>query len=48
MSERPSLGRIIATPILLMVAGYLIGGLYGVGIAAIVGIVYIAVASSRR
>ena len=50
MTEKPktSLARIIVTPIILLVAGYLIGGLVpGALIAALVGIVYIVWASRR-
>jgi uncharacterized membrane protein len=43
-----SFARIIVTPIILLIAGYLIGGLIpGVAIAAVVGIAYIIWASSR-
>lgn len=44
-----SFARIIVTPIILMVAGYLIGGLIpGVAVAAVIGIIYIVVASRRE
>lgn len=46
--RKASLGRIIVTPIILMVAGYLIFGLLGVMAAAVLGAVWILVASSRR
>jgi hypothetical protein len=47
--RRPtSFARIIVTPIILLVAGYLVGGLIpGVAVAAIIGVVYILVASRR-
>lgn len=45
---RASLGRIIVTPVILMVAGYLVAGLIpGVAIAAVVGIAYVLFASRR-
>lgn len=47
--QQASLGRIIVTPIILMVAGYLIAGLIpGVLVAALVGMVYVAWASSKK
>lgn len=43
-----SFARIIVTPIILLVAGYLIGGLIpGMAVAAVIGIVYILWASRR-
>ena len=48
MTEKPSFARIIVTPIIVLVAGYLVGGLIpGVAIAAVVGVVYILWASRR-
>lgn len=45
---KASFARIIITPIILMVAGYLVAGLIpGVLVAAILGVVYILVASRR-
>jgi hypothetical protein len=48
-SRQPtSFARVIVTPIILLIAGYLIGGLIpGVAIAAVVGIAYILWASRR-
>jgi hypothetical protein len=46
--QRPtSFARIIITPIILIIAGYLIVGLPGAGVGAIIGIVYILWASRR-
>lgn len=42
------MGRIIATPVLLMIAGYLVAGLVGLGIAAAIGVAYVVWASSKR
>lgn len=47
MNQKASLGRIIVTPIILIVAGYLIYQLTGALIGAIVGIVYVVWASRR-
>lgn len=45
---RTSFARIIVTPIILLVAGYLVAGLIpGMAVAAVVGIVYILWASRR-
>lgn len=44
---KTSFARIIVTPIILLVAGYLILGIYGAAIAAIIGVVYIIWASRR-
>lgn len=46
-APRASLGRIIVTPIILMVAGFLIYSLVGAAIGAVIGIVYILWASRR-
>lgn len=51
MSQQPqkaSLGRVIITPIILLVAGYLVAGLLGVMLAGVVGAIWILVASSRK
>lgn len=45
--QKTSFARIIVTPIILIVAGYLVFALPGALIAAIVGIVYIIWASRR-
>lgn len=46
--QRTSFARIIVTPIILLVAGYLVAGLIpGMAVAAVVGIVYILWASRR-
>lgn len=45
--QRASFGRIIVTPLILLVAGYLIGNIYGLAVAAVIGVVYV-VAASRR
>jgi len=47
--KRPtSFARIIVTPVILLIAGYLVAGLVpGVAVAAIVGVVYIVWASRR-
>ena len=42
-----SFARILVTPIILLVAGYLIAGLMGALVAALVGVVYIVWASRR-
>jgi hypothetical protein len=42
-----SFARIIITPIILIVAGYLVVGLPGAAIGAVIGIVYILWASRR-
>lgn len=53
MTDQPkrqptSFARIIVTPIILLVAGYLVAGLIpGMAVAAVVGIVYILWASRR-
>lgn len=52
MTDQPkpkaSFARIIITPLILLVAGYLIAGLIpGVAIAAVIGVVYIIWASRR-
>lgn len=51
MTEQPkatSFARIIITPLILLVAGYLIAGLIpGVAVAAVIGAVYIIWASRR-
>lgn len=51
MSEskpKTSFARIVVTPIILLVAGYLVAGLIpGMAVAAVVGIVYILWASRR-
>lgn len=45
---RTSFARIIVTPVILLVAGFLVAGLIpGAAIAAVVGIVYIIWASRR-
>lgn len=45
---KTSFARIIITPIILLVAGYLVAGLIpGAAVAAVVGIVYIVWASRR-
>jgi len=43
----PSKARIFLTPLILLIPGYLIGGIYGVAIAAVIGVVYIIVASMQ-
>jgi hypothetical protein len=43
----PSKTRIFLTPLILLIPGYLLGGIYGVGLAAIIGAVYILYASIR-
>lgn len=45
--KRTSFARIIVTPVILIVAGFLIAGIYGLAVAAIVGVVYILWASRR-
>lgn len=40
-----SFGRILITPILTTVAGYLIFGMYGLAVGAFVGILYVMVAA---
>lgn len=50
MSEakpKTSFARIIVTPTILIVAGFLIFGIYGAAAAAVIGIVYILWASRR-
>ena len=50
MTERPktSFARIIVTPVIVLVAGYLVAGLIpGVVVAAVIGVVYILWASRR-
>lgn len=42
-----SLGRIIITPIILLVAGYLVAGLLGMLVAGVVGIAYVFLSSAR-
>jgi hypothetical protein len=42
-----SKARIFLTPLILLIPGYLIGGIYGVAIAAVIGVVYILVASMQ-
>lgn len=44
---RTSFARILITPAILLVAGYLIFGIYGAAIAAVIGVVYIVWASRR-
>lgn len=45
---RTSFARIIITPVILLVAGYLVAGLIpGVAIAAVIGVAYIIFASRR-
>lgn len=46
--EPASFGRILVTPILTVLVGYLIGGMYGLAVGAFIGIVYVLVASSRK
>jgi hypothetical protein len=41
----PSKARIFLTPLILLIPGYLIGGIYGVAIAAVIGVAYILIAS---
>jgi hypothetical protein len=43
----PSKARIFLTPLILLIPGYLIGGIYGLAIAAVIGIVYILIASAQ-
>lgn len=43
----PSKARIFLTPLILLIPGYLIGGIYGVAIAAVIGVVYILFASMQ-
>lgn len=40
-----SKARIFLTPLILLIPGYLLGGIYGIAIAAIIGVVYILFAS---
>lgn len=48
MPAKTSFARVIVTPLILLVAGYLIGGLVpGALVAAVIGIVYILWASRR-
>lgn len=47
MDQRTSFARIIVTPIILIVAGYLIFALPGAAIGAVIGIGYILWASRR-
>lgn len=42
-----SFGRIMVTPIIVVIVGYLIGGMYGLAVGAFIGIVYVLVASDR-
>lgn len=44
---RASFGRIVVTPLILMVAGYLVAGITGLAVAAAIGIAYIIFASRR-
>jgi hypothetical protein len=41
----PSKARIFLTPLVLLIPGYLIGGIYGVAIAAVIGVAYVIFAS---
>jgi len=43
----PSKARIFLTPLILLVPGALIGGIYGIAVAAIIGVVYVLFASMR-
>lgn len=45
MKRQTSFARIIVTPIILLMAGYLVAGLVGAGVAAALAIVYILWAS---
>lgn len=45
MKRRTSFARLIVTPLILIVAGYLVAGLVGAGVAAAAGILYILWAS---
>lgn len=42
---RTSFARIVVTPAILLVAGYLLVGVYGLAVAAIIGVAYIVWAS---
>lgn len=45
--KRTSFARVIVTPVILLVAGFLIAGIYGLAATAVIGVVYILWASRR-
>lgn len=44
---RPSFARLVVTPLIVIVAGALVGGLLGAAVGGIIGIIYIVVAARR-